>query len=117
MSFMAHHVIRGRPLYYLGDVTVAFKPRDVQAYLRAAGLNMITSQSGERIVLPYYSGAGIDPESVLYKNWLSGKYMHSLTPIKAVTADKLYGSGVSLVSGNALMNGSESALRNLNGNV
>ena len=96
---------------YLGDVTVAFKPRDVQAYLRAAGLNMITSQSGERIVLPYYSGAGIDPESGLYKNWLSGKYMHSLTPIKAVTADKLYGSGVSLVSGNALMNGSESALQ------
>ena len=96
---------------YLGDVTVAFKPRDVQAYLKAAGLNMITSQSGERVVIPYYSGGGIDTESRLYQNWLSGKYTHSLTPIKAVVPDVLSNSGVNLLSGSALLNGSNADLR------
>jgi len=72
---------------YLGDISVAFNPREVQAYLQAAGLNMVTSQSRERLVLPYFQGQ-LDPQSGWFREWLSEKHSHSLTPVKIVPEDK-----------------------------
>ncbi len=68
---------------YLGDISVAFNPRDVQAYLRDAGLNMITSQARERLVLPYTQGQ-FDPNSEWYAAWNSRKFSHALTPINPI---------------------------------
>jgi len=41
---------------YLGDITVAFNPSAMQAYLRQAGLTMVSSQSRDRLVLPLSNG-------------------------------------------------------------
>jgi len=38
---------------YLGDITVAFNPSAMQAYLRQSGLTMISSQSRDRLVLAF----------------------------------------------------------------
>lgn len=73
---------------YLGDITVAFKPRDVQAYLKGAGLTMITSQSRERLVLPFLGG-GLDPEGEEYKAWSKNRYANALTPIRALPAEQI----------------------------
>ncbi len=72
---------------YLGDITVAFNPREIQAYLQAQGLSMVTSQSRERIVLPYYQGR-LDPTSSWFQSWVTPKYMHSLTPVRIIPEDK-----------------------------
>ncbi len=98
---------------YLGDISVAFKPRDVQAFLRSAGLNMIASQAGERVVLPFIRGGGINPQSDIYRSWLSGRYTYSLTPAKAPDAEVFYNSGMSSQSGAPLMGASNSGLRAL----
>jgi hypothetical protein len=72
---------------YLGDITVAFNPREIQAFLQAQGLSMITSQSRERIVLPYYQGS-LDPQSSWFQSWVTSKYAHSLTPVKIIPQEK-----------------------------
>lgn len=72
---------------YLGDITVAFNPREVQAYLQGLGLNMVTSQSRKRVVLPYYRGE-LDPQSGWFRDWTSSKYAHALTPIEIIPQDK-----------------------------
>lgn len=73
---------------YLGDISVAFNPRDVQAYLKAAGLNMVTSQSRERMILPYFQGR-LDPSSGWFAEWAGPKYTHSLTPVQIIPEDRL----------------------------
>jgi hypothetical protein len=65
---------------YLGDISVAFSPRDVQAYLKEAGLNMITSQARQRLVLPYSQGQ-LDTSSPWFQAWNTPKFSHALTPI------------------------------------
>lgn len=98
---------------YLGDISVAFKPRDVQDFLRSAGLNMIASQAGERVVLPFTRGAAVNPQSDIYRSWLSGRYTYSLTPAKAPEAERLYNAGANARSGSSFMGGSNSDLRAL----
>lgn len=73
---------------YLGDISVAFSPRDVQAYIKDAGLNMITSQARERLVLPYTDGR-LDTTSAWYKAWNSTKFSHALTPINPLKPEQL----------------------------
>ena len=72
---------------YLGDITVAFNPSAMQAYLRQAGLTMISSQARDRLVLPLSNGR-LDSESDWFKAWESSGSQHALTPVKPLTADK-----------------------------
>jgi len=72
---------------YLGDITVAFNPSAMQAYLRQAGLTMISSQSRDRLVLPLSNGV-VDPESDWFKAWENSGAQHALTPIRALSADQ-----------------------------
>jgi len=78
---------------YLGDITVAFKPRDVQTYLQSAGLTLFTSQSRERLVLPFLGG-GLDPEGDVYKAWTHNRYANALTPIRALPPEQITSLGL-----------------------
>jgi len=82
---------------YLGDITVAFKPRDVQTYLNSAGLTMITSQSRERLVLPFLGG-GLNPRGDVYEAWSENRYVNALTPIRALPADQISSLGLSALT-------------------
>ena len=69
---------------YLGDITVAFNPSEVQSYLRANGLNMVSTQARTRLVLPVLDDQplwDLNPWSIV---WQDGRYNHALTPIKSV---------------------------------
>jgi len=72
---------------YLGDITVAFNPSAMQAYLRQAELTMISSQSRDRLVLPLSNGR-VDPESSWFQAWENSGAQHALTPIRALSADQ-----------------------------
>ena len=72
---------------YLGDITVAFNPSAMQAYLQQAGLTMISSQSRDRLVLPLSNGL-IDPESVWFQAWETSGAQHALTPIRALSKEQ-----------------------------
>lgn len=82
---------------YLGEITVAFKPRDVQTYLNSAGLTMITSQSRDRLVLPFLGG-GLNPEGDVYEAWGENHYVNALTPIRALPADQISSLGLSALT-------------------
>lgn len=75
---------------YLGDITVAFNPSAMQAYLRQAGLTMISSQSRDRLILPLSNGL-LDTESVWFKAWEKSGAQHALTPIRALSKEQALG--------------------------
>ena len=69
---------------YLGDISVAFNPSEVQKYLLANGLNMVTTQARTRLVLPVLDNQplwDLNPWSIV---WQDGRYRHALTPITSV---------------------------------
>jgi len=69
---------------YLGDITVAFNPSEIQKYLKANDLNMISTQARTRLVLPVldsYPLWDMNPWSMV---WQDGRYSHALTPVKAI---------------------------------
>ena len=70
---------------YLGDITVAFNPSAMQAYLGQAGLTMISSQSRDRLVLPLSNGR-LDSQSLWFQAWEKSGAQYSLTPIRAMSA-------------------------------
>ena len=72
---------------YLGDITVAFNPSAMQAYLGQAGLTMISSQSRDRLILPLSNGR-VDTQSVWFQAWEKSGAQHALTPIRALSADQ-----------------------------
>jgi len=72
---------------YLGDISVAFNPSAMQAYLRQAELTMISSQSRERLIVPLSNGQ-LDSESTWFKAWNKSGSQHALTPIKSISADQ-----------------------------
>ena len=72
---------------YLGDITVAFNPSAMQAYLRQAGLTMISSQSRDRLVLPLSNGV-MDTESDWFQAWETSGAQHALTPIRALSMEQ-----------------------------
>jgi hypothetical protein len=76
---------RRSPTRYLGDVTIAFNPSAVQRFLRDNQLTMVSSQAGERLFVP----VGFDPEGLVGKEILSGRYAHALTPVRAPSADDI----------------------------
>lgn len=72
---------------YLGDITVAFNPSAMQAYIRQSGLTMISSQSRDRLVLPLSNGR-IDPDSDWFQAWENSGAQHALTPIRALSVEQ-----------------------------
>ena len=72
---------------YLGDITVAFNPSAMQAYLRQSELTMISSQARDRLVIPLSNGI-IDTESAWFQAWENSGAEHALTPIRALSADQ-----------------------------
>jgi len=72
---------------YLGDLTVAFNPSAMQAYLRQADLTMISSQARDRLVLPLSNGR-LDINSEWFQAWEKSGAQHALTPIKALSANQ-----------------------------
>ncbi len=67
---------------YLGDITVAFNPSQIQSYLKANGLNMISTQARTRLVLPILDGYPLWEMNPWSMVWQDGRYSHALTPIK-----------------------------------
>ena len=72
---------------YLGDITVAFNPSAMQAYLRQSGLTMISSQSRDRLVLPLSNGS-LDTLSPWFQAWEKSGAEHALTPIRALSVEQ-----------------------------
>jgi hypothetical protein len=72
---------------YLGDISVAFNPSAMQAYLQQSGLTMISSQARDRLIVPLSNGS-LDTESAWFQAWLKSGAAHALTPIRAMTEDQ-----------------------------
>ena len=72
---------------YLGDITVAFNPSAMQAYLRQAELTMISSQARDRLVLPLSNGR-LDTQGSWFKSWERSGAQNALTPIRALSANQ-----------------------------
>lgn len=66
---------------YLGDITVAFNPQRVKDYLAGNGLDMISTQSRSRLVIPILNGEAPNAENGWTEEWARGGYTHALTPI------------------------------------
>jgi len=95
---------------YLGDITVAFNPNAVQSYLRSRDLQMISTQSRPRLVIPVLSGTPLWSENEWLTAWQGGKYENALTPIRAFSAEQ--GSDALLMSSQA-SSGDINALRRI----
>lgn len=70
---------------YLGEITVAFNPSQVQQYLRANNLTMVSSQARERLVLVRESGLrGTNSLQTIFSN---PRLSYALTPLQAASAE------------------------------
>lgn len=67
---------------YLGDITVAFNPSAVRQFLASNNLNMISTQSRMRLVLPVQSGAELWSDGAWSQAWQTARYTHALTPLR-----------------------------------
>lgn len=68
---------------YLGEITVAFNPSAVNAFVQSRDMSMISTQASERLVIPMITGkiaGGSHPWGAAWENPAFG---HSLTPVKA----------------------------------
>jgi len=72
---------------YLGDISVAFNPSAMQAYIRQSNLTMISSQARDRLVLPLSNGQ-IDTLSPWFQAWEKSGAQHALTPIRALSVEQ-----------------------------
>jgi len=59
---------------YLGDISVAFNPREVQSYLRGLDLTLMSSQARPRLIIPVGSAE-------FAQAFGSDRYSHALTPL------------------------------------
>jgi len=69
---------------YLGDITVAFNPSKVQAYLQQNGLTMLTSQARNRLVIPVLEGNPLWVDNPWIGAWSQDSFDHALTPVKSI---------------------------------
>lgn len=69
---------------YLGDITVAFNPSQVQQVLRDRGLTMISTQSRGRLVLPVLNGAPLWSDNGWNLAWRNPAFGHALTPVRGI---------------------------------
>ena len=70
---------------YLGKITVAFNPSQVQSFLQANGLTMVSSQASERLVLVRETGQN-EPGG-LQAIFSDPRLTHALTPLQAASAE------------------------------
>ncbi|WP_409433424.1 hypothetical protein ACJ3XI_02665 [Litorimonas sp. RW-G-Af-16] len=59
---------------YLGDISVAFNPREVQSYLRGLDLTLMSSQARSRLIVPIGSDSFAEGFAV-------NRFGHALTPL------------------------------------
>ena len=70
---------------YLGKITVAFNPSQVQNFLQANDLTMVSSQASERLVLVRETGAlGSGGLQAIFSD---PRLTHALTPLQAASAE------------------------------
>lgn len=65
---------------YLGEITVAFNPSQVQAFLRANDLTLVSSQARERLVL-------VRGDNRLQSVFADPRLSYALTPLQAASAE------------------------------
>lgn len=70
---------------YLGVMTVAFNPSQVQQFLRANNLTMVSSQARERLVLVRESG--LRGNNNLQATFSNRRLSYALTPLQAASAE------------------------------
>jgi len=74
---------------YLGEVTVAFNPSQVQQFLRQNNLTLVSSQARERLVVVREAGlrGGASDETSLQAAFADPRLSYALTPLRAASAD------------------------------
>lgn len=72
---------------YLGEVTVAFNPSQVQEFLRAYNLTLVSSQARERLVI--VRETGLRGEDSLQAVFADPRFSHALTPLRAASANDI----------------------------
>ncbi len=70
---------------YLGEITVAFNPSQVQEFLRASNLTLVSSQARERLVLVRESG--LRGSNNLQAVFADPRFSYALTPLQAASTD------------------------------
>ena len=70
---------------YLGEITVAFNPSQVQQFLRANNLTMVSSQARERLVL--VRETGLRGSGSLQTTFSNPRLSYALTPLQAASAE------------------------------
>lgn len=70
---------------YLGEMTVAFNPSQVQSFLQANQLTMVSSQARERLVL--VRETGLRGAGGLQAIFSDPRLSHALTPLQAASAE------------------------------
>jgi len=70
---------------YLGEITVAFNPSQVQEFLRAYNLTLVSSQARERLVV--VRETGLRGDGSLQTVFADPRFSHALTPLRAASAD------------------------------
>lgn len=113
---IARKMIRGQQIgnekrsanRYLGDVTVAFNPSRVQDFIRSNGLQMISTQSRPRLVLPILNGQSPFADTPWLDAWQRGGHSHALTPI--TTDQEGRGSDI-IISASAASRGDMNAIK------
>ncbi|NNE58667.1 MAG: hypothetical protein HKN36_11215 [Hellea sp.] len=95
---------------YLGDITVAFVPSEVKKYLDSQGLTMISSQAGNRLVVPVLSGSPLWTENVWQQAWSSPAFSHALTPVSTIIPEQ---GNDTLISADQALAGDMTALKRL----
>ncbi len=69
---------------YLGDITVAFNKQAVEQYMKSRGLRMISTQAGERLVIPVFEGDAIWQDNIWTNAWEKVDISNSLTPMRVI---------------------------------
>lgn len=93
---------------YLGDITVAFNPSQVQQVLRERDLNMISTQSRGRLVLPVLGNSPLWSNNGWSAAWRNTAFGHSLTPVRGIAPGE---GNASIVSAFDATSGNLDALR------
>jgi len=70
---------------YLGEITVAFNPSQVQEFLRVNNLTLVSSQARERLVL--VRGSGLRGGNNLQSIFADPRFSYALTPFQAASAE------------------------------
>jgi hypothetical protein len=70
---------------YLGQITVAFNPSQVQSFLQANDLTMVSSQASERLVI--VRETGLRGSSGLQATFSDPRLSHALTPLQVASVE------------------------------